>query len=120
MTMTLVHPPPEAIHIISVLQALSDETRLAVVLALANPASKTSTTLAKQLGIGQSTLSRHLRILREAGVTVMRPQGNLRWTRLRREELDTRYPGLLDTIIKAAQADRSSAHQAGTTHTDTL
>lgn len=112
------HPPTEAIHVIRVLQALADETRLAAVVALADPVPKTSTSLAEQLGLTASTVSHHLRILREAGITAVRPQGNLRWTRLRRQDLDTRYPGLLDCVIEAARMDQVGPGDPGVDHPD--
>lgn len=49
--------------------------------------------------IGKPTLSHHLRVLREAGVTATRVDGRNRWIRLRRDDLDARFPGLLTAIL---------------------
>ncbi len=99
------HPAGPAIHILPVLQAVADETRLAVVVLLARRWPRTSGCLADTLGVAPSTLSRHLRVLKQAGVVVTKPEGNRRWARLRREELDRRYPGPLDAVIRAAEAN---------------
>jgi DNA-binding transcriptional ArsR family regulator len=48
------------------------------------------------------TLSHHLRVLREAGLTRTRIDGRRRYLSLRREDLECRFPGVLDPIISAA------------------
>jgi hypothetical protein len=40
-------------------------------------------------------------VLREAGVISQRPEGTARLNTLRREDLDARFPGLLDAILDA-------------------
>ncbi|MGW8063120.1 ArsR/SmtB family transcription factor [Streptomyces ziwulingensis] len=47
----------------------------------------------------KSTLSHHVKTLREAGVIRNVPQGRRRSLSLRRENLDPRFPGLLDAIL---------------------
>ena len=49
----------------------------------------------------KSTFSHHLRILREAGVLTKRIQGTKGYTRVRKDDLDRRFPGLIDAIIDA-------------------
>jgi DNA-binding transcriptional ArsR family regulator len=44
-------------------------------------------------------------VLREAGLTQTRAQGTHRYVSLRREELDARFPGLLDAVLSAAERD---------------
>ena len=51
-----------------------------------------------------STCSYHLRLLREAGVTRTRGSGTVRNVSLRREDLDSRFPGLLDALEADAPA----------------
>ena len=51
--------------------------------------------------VAKSTLSQHLRVLREAGITHTRPTGTQRWLSVRREDLDAIYPGLLDVVLAA-------------------
>ena len=47
-----------------------------------------------------STGSYHLRLLREAGVTRTRADGTLRLISLRREDLESRFPGLVDVLSR--------------------
>lgn len=51
------------------------------------------------LPIAQSTLSHHLRILREAGLLRNRTEGTRCFVSLRTDELDARFPGLLRTVL---------------------
>jgi DNA-binding transcriptional ArsR family regulator len=51
--------------------------------------------------MSKSTFSHHLRILREAGVLTKRIQGARGYTRLRKDDLDARFPGLIDSIVAA-------------------
>jgi hypothetical protein len=43
-----------------------------------------------------------MRMLREAGVTRTRPEGTLRFISLRREDLEQRFPGLIDVLTRRA------------------
>jgi DNA-binding transcriptional ArsR family regulator len=53
------------------------------------------------VAVAKSTLSQHLRVLREAGVTRTRPEGTQRWLSVRRDDLDAKFPGLLDVVLAA-------------------
>ncbi|MGY4922640.1 ArsR/SmtB family transcription factor [Streptomyces sp. 900105755] len=56
------------------------------------------------LGVGhlhKSTVSHHMKIMREAGITSTRAVGRNRYVQLRRADLDARFPGLLDAVLKA-------------------
>jgi DNA-binding transcriptional ArsR family regulator len=53
--------------------------------------------------VPKSTMSHHLKILREAGVTSTRPEGMRCRVSLRRTELNRRFPGLLAAILKNAE-----------------
>jgi DNA-binding transcriptional ArsR family regulator len=50
------------------------------------------------MGLPVSTCSYHLRLLREAGVTRTRAEGTQRFISLRREDLDGRFPGLVEVL----------------------
>ena len=52
----------------------------------------------------KSTLSHHLKVLREAGVTRTRQEGTRCFVTLRRDSLDARLPGLLPALLSAAIA----------------
>ena len=94
-------PEIESIALHAVLFALSDPTRLAIARALADGEEHSAGDLAGD--VPKSTMSHHLKILREAGITSTRPEG-MRRVSLRRAELNRRFPGLLATILKNAEA----------------
>ena len=52
--------------------------------------------------VSKSTSSHHFKVLREAGIVRAREEGTRRFYRLRRDELEQRFPGLLDSILVAA------------------
>lgn len=103
MTDTLAHPPRADIKIETVLQALADPVRLRIVRELANIGPDGIACGSIDLPVTKSTRTHHLRILREAGVTQVRPVGTSRITTLRRDDLDALFPGLLDGILAAPQ-----------------
>jgi len=80
-----------------VLHALSDPARLAIVRHLAAKGECSCGMF--ELPISKPTLSHHLRVLREGGVVRTTPDGRKRIVSLRREELDTRFPGLLGAVL---------------------
>ena len=55
--------------------------------------------------VAKSTMTHHWRVLRDSGVIWQRPQGRENLISLRREDLDARFPGLLDTLLKVMQHD---------------
>ena len=99
-------PDLAAIDVLTVLQALSDPVRLAIVRQLAGCTEGATGLMCGQLEIpvSKSTGSHHLKTLHNAGVTAERAQGVCKYIRLRRSELDERFPGLLDSVLAAAAA----------------
>ena len=94
------HPRRDEIELAAVLHALSDPVRLKMVAALA--ASKGEPTCGSfDVPVTKSTCTHHFKVLREAGVIHQRPQGTSRRNRLRREDLEARFPGLLETILRS-------------------
>jgi DNA-binding transcriptional ArsR family regulator len=68
--------------------AVADPTRRAMLERLApKDTERTAGELGEGLGLGQSTLSQHLRVLREAGLVEVRDEGRCRIYRLRRGPL---------------------------------
>jgi DNA-binding transcriptional ArsR family regulator len=96
----LSHPPVAELELASVLHALSDPIRLRIVRELAAHGACNCGTFA--VPVAKSTLSHHLRVLREAGLTLTEPHGTQRVVSLRRDDLDARFPGLLDAVLAAA------------------
>lgn len=99
-------PAVEALELTAVLHALSDPVRLEIVRRLA--AEGESACGAFPLPVGLATRSHHLKVLREAGVTATRVAGTQRYVSLRRDDLESRFPGLLDSVL-AATAPLSAA-----------
>lgn len=91
----LNEPGVDELTLLKVLQALSDPTRLAVVEQITTGELLCG---ALRVKVVKSTLAQHLRVLREAGVTHTRLEGTQRWLSLRRTDLNTRFPGLLDAV----------------------
>jgi DNA-binding transcriptional ArsR family regulator len=83
-----------------VLHALSDPVRRHIVVQL----DRHGETSCGRFGltVTKSTATHHFRVLREAGVVRQRAEGTARMNTLRREDLDARFPGLLDTILSSA------------------
>jgi DNA-binding transcriptional ArsR family regulator len=93
------HPDIADVAIEDVLHALSDPVRLGVARQLGREGEATCAAL--DAGRSKSTMAHHFRILRAAGIVQTRGEGVTHWNRLRREELDARFPGLLDAVLKA-------------------
>ncbi|HUY56733.1 MAG TPA: helix-turn-helix domain-containing protein [Candidatus Micrarchaeaceae archaeon] len=89
--------PPVA-EITHLLQALADPVRLELLRALAGSDHPISCGNF-QVQVTKSTLSHHLRVLREAGVIEQRCDGTRKLTSLRRRDLDERYPGLIQSLL---------------------
>ena len=101
----LPHPPSDQIELAAVLEALSDPTRLGIVVDLADLKTEWEARCGEFSHLGSKTnLTYHFAKLRAAGVTHARAEGTSRFISLRREDLDARFPGLLDTVIKAARS----------------
>ncbi len=95
------HPEPEQIRLENVLLALGNPVRLEVVRILAQQGEQPCRALSQ--GAAKSTMSHHWRVLRDSGVIWQRPNGRENLLSLRREDLDARFPGLLDTLLAALE-----------------
>ena len=86
-----------------VLAALADRHRLAVVRLVAVNGESWCSRVMQDAGLemSKSTFSHHLRILREAGVVTKRQQGTKSYVCVRKDDLDSRFPGLIDSILNA-------------------
>ena len=106
----LDQPTAAEIELTSVLQALGDPVRLQIVRELA-AAGGERTCGTFELGISKATRSHHFRVLREAGLTHTRVEGTHRHVSLRRDDLETRFPGLLGAVLLRDGAVGSLAAQ---------
>ncbi|MBY8873078.1 helix-turn-helix domain-containing protein [Micromonospora sp. PLK6-60] len=97
--MELHEPELREVPVTAVLSALADDVRLEIVRALAGGDERICGTF--ELGVAKATRSHHFKVLREAGLTRTRVAGTSRYVRLRRDELERAYPGLLDAVLAA-------------------
>jgi DNA-binding transcriptional ArsR family regulator len=86
----------------TVLHALGDPLRLAIVRELDSDGTRACGTF-DHLGVGRPTLSHHFKVLREAGLIETHAEGQRRLNTLRRDEIDERFPGLLDSVLAASR-----------------
>lgn len=101
--MTLPHPELDQITLPNVLAALGDETRLAIVGCLARADIVSGLVCGQLNGLCSKTnLTYHVAKLREAGVVQVTPEGTRRRVTLRRDDLEGRFPGFLDSVIASA------------------
>ncbi|MFC1286657.1 ArsR/SmtB family transcription factor [Bacillus paralicheniformis] len=96
---TLYHPNRPDISLSAVLYALSDQIRLQIIKNLAEAGEQSCS--AVNVPIPKSTLSHHFKVLRESGVIHTRIEGTQRFISLRKEDLDSRFPGLLQIVLQA-------------------
>ncbi|WP_226764540.1 ArsR/SmtB family transcription factor [Deefgea salmonis] len=96
-----MHPSKESITLSGILYALSDPTRLALIQSLASKGAQSCGALS--LPVAKSTASHHFRVLREAGIIQMQAEGTQFINSLRRDDLDSRFPGLLDAVLLASE-----------------
>jgi len=82
----------------AVLHALSDPQRLEIVRTLAESAAPCPCG-SIELGVAKSTMTHHYRVLRESGVIRQERKGTMKLTELRRQDLEARFPGLLDAVL---------------------
>ncbi len=99
----VVEPAAADFQLPRILAALADQHRLATVRYVARNGESCCADVIQEAGlvITKSTFSHHLRILREAGVLTKRIHGTRGYTQLRKDDLDHRFPGLMDSIINA-------------------
>lgn len=99
----VLEPAAEDFQLPRVLAALADPHRLAAVRFVAHNGESWCSQVRQEAGLtmSKSTFSHHLRILREAGILTKRIQGAKGYTRLRKDDLDSRFPGLIDSILTA-------------------
>ena len=94
----LRHPAVEDIDLSSVLAALADPMRRRVVLELAREPDVERLCASFELPVAKSTRTHHWRVLREAGLVWQRDAGNRLMMKLRQDDLQKKFPGLLDTL----------------------
>jgi DNA-binding transcriptional ArsR family regulator len=95
------HPATESLELATIMRTLGDPSRLEIVQLLGDGRTRMCNDIAAEAGLPTSTCSYHLKLLREAGITRARSAGTQRLISLRREDLDERFPGLLDVLTRS-------------------
>ena len=98
------HPEREQIRLENVLFALGNPLRLEIIRILADGSEQSCNALRHE-DVAKSTMTHHWRVLRDSGVIWQRPQGRENLISLRREDLDARLDGLLETLLKVMQLE---------------
>jgi DNA-binding transcriptional ArsR family regulator len=93
------HPAVKDISLDTVLYALSDPMRRHIVQKLME--SESMNCIRACATLPPSTVSFHHKILREAGLIRSEKKGVEVINTLRREDIDVRFPGLLDAVFRA-------------------
>ncbi|MET8995087.1 helix-turn-helix transcriptional regulator [Amycolatopsis sp. Hca4] len=104
-------PIPEMadVELGAVLSALADPHRRGVVLELLRGDGGERACSSFPLPIAKSTRTHHWKVLRQAGLVRQRDAGNGTFVRLRREEFDAQFPGLLDVVAGISTARSTPA-----------
>jgi DNA-binding transcriptional ArsR family regulator len=92
------HPDLSNVTLAQVLHALGNPVRLKIVQMAAKKAQPCNCFQGK---FAKSTLSHHMKTLRQAGIIRQLEHGTQLLTSLRRRELEARFPGVLSAILKS-------------------
>jgi DNA-binding transcriptional ArsR family regulator len=99
------HPSRDDLSLPAVLFALSDPLRLEIAKSLATQGEQNCSVFAgpssPHHGVPKSTLTHHFKVLRDAGIISTRILGTRHINSIRRDDLDARFPGLLDAVLNA-------------------
>jgi len=105
---TLKHPERADMRLDTVLAALADPIRRHIACRL-NENHHDHACVTFELPVSKSTATYHFRTLREAGVIRQEYQGTSIMNSLRKEDLDARFPGLLDAVFAAQRIEGGTA-----------
>ncbi|MFC4501544.1 MULTISPECIES: ArsR/SmtB family transcription factor [Streptomyces] len=95
-----VHTDPAEVSVLTALSAVADPVRLQLIRELAGSDDWSRSCGSFDVPVGKAALSHHFSVLRGAGLVEQRDQGPRRVNRLRREEFEARFPGLLDLLLR--------------------
>lgn len=111
----LFHPSPWEITVEGILHALSDPVRAAIFADIAAQDCSHSCSMflsVSDKAIPKSTLSQHFKVLREAGLIRGERRGVEMHNISRCAEVEERFPGLLQAIVKAHAIQSGEEAQA--------
>ncbi|MFF4019734.1 ArsR/SmtB family transcription factor [Streptomyces sp. NPDC001843] len=99
-----VHTHPDDVSLLTALSAVADPVRIQLIRELAGSPDWTRSCGSFDVPVGKAAKSHHFAVLRGAGLVEQRDEGPKRLNRLRREEFDARFPGLLDLVLSGDSA----------------
>ncbi len=105
----LRHPSIDAITLQGVLYALADPVRLGIVRRLYDQGTMNCSQSCGDDALPRATLSRHFDQLREAGLVRTERDGVQYLNVLRVDDIETRFPGLLISLLQAAEREDATA-----------
>ena len=108
----LFHPAAGDITVEGILHALSDPLRVhifAQITAASCPQTCSAFLEVSDKTVPKSTLSQHFKVLREAGLIRSERKGVEMHNTPRCDEIETRFPGLVNAIVKAHLAQTREA-----------
>jgi DNA-binding transcriptional ArsR family regulator len=95
----LTHASPAEVSVQDALDALADPIRRSMVRILANSPDWERACGTFDVPVAKATLSHHFAVLRATGLIEQRDEGSRRLNRLRKNEFDASFPGLLDIVL---------------------
>ena len=99
MARELAHVDPVDVSLQHALEAVADPVRRSILRTLAAEPDFSRACGTFDLPVAKATASHHFAVLRAAGLLEQVDQGSRRLNRLRREEFDARFPGLLALVL---------------------
>ncbi len=93
------HADPADVTLQEALEALADPVRRSILRQLAESPDWSRACGSFDLPITKATGSHHFAVLRNSGLIEQRNEGTRRLNRLRRDEFEERFPGLLDLVL---------------------
>lgn len=117
MPRTLPEPTVDSFDLTVILSALADPARRALMAALYRNEEPIDCSVVIQgldLGLSSPTISHHYRVLREAGLTRTIVEGRKRIIRVRHDDMENRFPGLLKAVLEPEAATPRAVGRAVT------
>ncbi|MFJ3671040.1 ArsR/SmtB family transcription factor [Streptomyces sp. NPDC090106] len=102
MPRALPEPSVDSLNLTLILGALAEPGRRALMTEMYRSTEPVDCALVVEragLGLSNPTISHHYRVLREAGLIRTVAQGRKRIVTVRRDDMETRFPGLLSAVL---------------------
>lgn len=101
------HTDPGAVTLQAALEALADPVRRSILRQLADSPEWARPCGTFDLAVTKATSSHHFAVPRDAGLIEQRDQGARRLNRLRTDEFERHFPGLLRLVLNDTESART-------------